>query len=794
MAFDLASARSEQVGGFDVSSAKPFDIASARDSGISRPRSGPSPYSAAPSSPTLKALYSPVVGMYRGLQDITDTAYIAATEALGIKGAREESARQKAQFEQQYGGTVGGEVGRVGGQVVGTLPVGGLIAAPLKAIPAAAPLAQAVRTGGFSTGRALQGAPLATRAGDIAIRATGGAATGGASAAIINPDEAETGALVGGTVAVVAPPIVKALAKSSGFLKDVFTGRIASVKAGEISRNVAGDQIAAIRAALAAAPEDLTAAQATAGVPKNAFQALGAFAGRTDEMSVKLKQQADADFADLQRMMEGGNATEARAAYEASIKRLNQLTEDMRNVPLQAANQYTETLNRLAPQLQQREASMVNALRQGMPAPVPAPPSGGLIQGTVTGPARTGQSTVAAGTEALQRANVAEDAARRLMVSRSRGARGVMSEGPVPGVDDRKIERANRFVAEQWQETSDTFANIARQRRAEAGFLERQIGSLEDYGLKPLDAGQIIAAIDSKINKPGLRASSNMVSVLSAIKDDIANLAQKNGGVLDAHDAYTLRKEGINERIQQIMGQTDPKISAKVTRSVLEEIRPLIDDAIETAGGKDAGWREYLKTYSQNMQAIDQKAMAAEAAKLFKDAPQEYMRLVRGNNPDAVEAIFGPGSYDIFKEMGSKMPTLEKLASNIERTANMETAAAAGKEAFAEAVERAGRTFPRLRNTLNPKIAFANLTMDQLENKLGPRVAAKLKSGMVSGKSALEMLNTLPSVERDKVLRMLNDPSTWGAKGAAAARATTMSSVPTNALAPESENQNALAR
>jgi hypothetical protein len=762
----------------------------AAPSEVPGPRSGPSPYAVAPKNPTLKALYSPFVGAYRGLQDITDTAYIAATEALGIKGAREESARQKAQFEQQYGGGAGAEVGRVAGQVVGTLPVGGAIAAPLTKVAPA--LAQAVRTGGFSTGRALANAPLATRAGDIALRAAGGAATGGATAILINPEEAESGALFGAGTALVAPPIVKTLAKSSGFLKDAFTGQLAAVKAGKISRDVAGDQLAAIRAALAAAPEDLTAAQATAGVQKNAFQALGAFANRTDEMSLKLKQQADADFADLQRMMEGGNATEARAAYEASIKRLNQLTADMRNVELQAANQAAQTINRLAPQQAQREASMINALRQGMPAPVPAPLSGGLIQGTVTGPARTGQSTVAAGTEALQRANVAEDAARRLMVSRSRGARGVVSEGPVPGVDDRKIERANRFVAEQWQETSDTFANIARQRRAEAGFLERQIGSLEDYGLRPLDAGSIIGAIDTKLSTPGIRASSNVVKVLETIKDDIANLTQKGGGVIDAHDLYTLRKEGINERIQQIMGQTDPKISAKVTRRVLEDVRPLIDKAIEDAGGTD--WSRYLKTYSQNMQAIDQKAMAAEAAKLFKDSPQEYVRLVRGNNDAAVEAIFGPGSYDIFKEMGSKMPTLEKLASRIEDTAAMEIAAGKGKDELAAAIERAGRTFPRIRNTLNPKVTFANLTMDELEGRLGPKVAAKLKSGMVSGKSALEMLNTLPAVERGAVLRMLNDPSTWGAKGAAGARAATSAVTPTNALAGESENQNALAR
>jgi hypothetical protein len=786
MAFDLASARSEQSSGFDVSSAKPFDVSSARDSGIPGPRTRADMW-----KQEGRRLAAPFQGFSSGAANVMMGGQRLLGKGLSALGAedtgaflQEDAARRLAQsqatvapFKRDFPALTG--AGELGAEVIGTLPVGGAIAAPLtKFVPAAAPLAQAIRTGGFS-------------GGNLATRAAGGAALGGTSAAIINPEEAGTGALIGAAVPFVAPPVVQALAKSSGFLKDAFTGQLAAVKAGKISRDVAGNQIAAIRAALAAAPDDLTAAQATAGVQKNAFQALGAFANKTDEMSLKLKQQADADISQLQRMAEGGNATEMRRAYEASIKRLNQLTADMRNVELQAANQAAQTANRLAPQLQQREASMINALRQGVPAPVPAPLSGGLIQGTVTGPARTGQSTVAAGTEALQRANVADDAARRLMVSRSRGARGVVSEGPVPGVDDKKIERANRFVAEQWQETSDTFANIARQRRAEAGFLERQIGSLEDYGLSPLDASKIVGAIDTRLSTPGIRASSNVVKVLETIKDDIANLTQKGGGVIDAHDLYTLRKEGINERIQQIMGQTDPKISAKVTRRVLEDVRPLIDKAIEDAGGTD--WSRYLKTYSQNMQAIDQKAMAAEAAKLFKDTPKEYMRLVRGDNDAAVEAIFGPGSYDIFKEMGSKMPTLEKLASRIEDTATMEIAAGKGKDELAAAIERAGRTFPRIRNTLNPKVTFANLTMDELEGRLGPKVAAKLKSGMLSGKSALEMLNTLPAVERGAVLRMLNNPATW-TKGATVTRAAAMPAVPTNALAGEQQNQNALSR
>lgn len=704
----------------------------------------------------------------------TDTGRALIQDALR---RRAETEARVAPFKQEYPTATG--AGELGAEIAATLPVGGALAAPLKAIPAAAPLAQAIRTGGFSTGRATQAAPVSARAADLATRAAGGAIAGGATAALTAPEEAGTGAAVGGGLAIVAPPVVNALAKSAGFLKDAFTGRLADVKAGKIAREVAGDRIAAIRAALQASPEELTAAQAASGVNKASWQALGAFAAKTDEISATLKKQFDDELAVLQRMAEGGNVTEARAAYEQSIQRLNQLTADMRNVELQAANQAGQTINRLAPQLEQRQASMVNALRGGMPMGAVSQPQEaarqiGPLEARLNVPATAqagaalpGQATVSPATEAAQQAAIA-----------AKGKPGFLTAGT---------------RAQEWQETSDIFADIAKQRRAEAGFIERQIGSLADHGLQPLDAGAITGAIDAKLSQPGLRASSNVTKVLQAVKDDINNLTAKGGGVIDANDLYTLRKEGVNERIMQIMGQTDPKISAKVTRKVLEEVRPLIDDAIEKAGG--TGWRDYLKTYSQGMQAIDQKAMAAEAARLFKDSPQEYVRLVRGNNPDAVEAIFGPGSYDIFKEMGSKMPTLEKLAAGIERTGEMAAAATRGKDALVEAADKVGRTFPHLPNLLSRKATFANLTLADLEERLGKKVTAKLREGMQSGKTALEMLNALPSSERGEVLRMLSNPATWGRAGAAGARAATVQEPETtNNLAPNVRNQNALAR
>jgi len=762
-----AGATEQDAIAFAASTWKPSTPAAASNTGIPAPRVPAQPRSTGITG-VMEEIGAPIQaaaeGIIKGGGNIMFGGQQLVGKGLQALGATdtgraliEDAARRQAEaqarvapFKQQYPVATG--AGELGTEAILTAPLGGMIAKPVAALatraPALAPVVNALRTSGFSSGLATQSAPMATRAADIGARLVGGGTVGGAAAALTNPDEIGAGVGVGAGLAVAAPPVVKTLTKSAGFLTDAFTGKLAQVNAGKISREVAGERINAIRAALTAAPEDLTAAQAASGVQRDAWQALGAMTGKTDERSLLLKQQFADDLASLQRAAEGGNATEARAAYEESIKRLNQLTADMRNIELQAANQAGQTINRLAPQMQQRQASMVNALREGMPMGQPLP----------------GQATVNAATEAAQR-----------RVAAAQGKPGFLSQG------DR---------SQEWQATSDVFADIAKQRRAEAGFLERQIGSLEDYGLRPLDASSITSAIDAKLSQPGLRASSNVTQVLQAVKDDIANLTAKGGGVIDAHDLYTLRKEGINERIMQILGQTDPKVSAKVTSKVLQEVRPLIDDAIEKAGG--TGWRDYLKTYSQGMQAVDQKAMAAEALKLFEKSPQEYVRLVRGNNPDAVEAIFGPGSYDIFKEMGNKMPTLEKVASNIERAASMKEAAKEGTEKLGEIIgaESFRTRFPF---TLNKAATAANLTLDILEKRLDKKVFVEMQKGMASGKSALEMLNTLPATERSKVLRVLTDPASWGKTGAVAARAATVQEQP-NHLAPTQINRNALAQ
>lgn len=106
--------------------------------------------------------------------------------------------------------------GELAGSIAATWPVGGILgkalgaAAPLlgKVAPTAHKLAEALRTSGMSLGGVPATSALGT-AGNLALRALGGAGTGYASAGLVNPAEANTGAVVGAAVPVVAAGAIK---------------------------------------------------------------------------------------------------------------------------------------------------------------------------------------------------------------------------------------------------------------------------------------------------------------------------------------------------------------------------------------------------------------------------------------------------------------------------------------------------------------------------------------------------------------------------------------------------------
>ena len=550
-------------------------------------------------------------------------------------------------------------------------------------------------------------------------------------------------------------------------------------QAANIARQAAGKQLPAVRAALAGAEPAVSPAQATAEIPRQPWQALLAFEP-TDFSAQLARNRRALQEEELARMAGGRSQTEAMRTQEQSQEMLNALTAPMRQTELGAANQAAETIARLGPQAQARQQSMISALRQGQPMPVPAPQQGGLIRGTVTGEPMTGQSMIVPSAEAARLRTLAGQAQGPMLRSDQVGAVG-------QGQEARFLRNRLSAAADEQQQTGQVFAEIAQQRRAERDFIERQIGSLEAYGLRPLDVTPIVQSIEASIRTPGIAASPTTIKVLRALSDDFANLAALRGGTMDVHDLYTLRKEGIAQRIQDILGQQDPKIGAKITSSVLQQLKPLIDQAIERAGG--TGWTRYLETYSQGMDVIAQKQMAAQALEMFKDSPQQFVKLVRGNNPDAVEAIFGPGRYDIFKEMSSQMPTLDKLARQVELDKKALEQVGPGKAEFAAILE-ANRSKLRMPGWFSPTVTAANLGLSNVNKRLDKKTVELLRKAAETNQSMLDLLNGLPEKEKRNLLDIVIEKQRVTLPAKAAATAATIGEVDrqANTLAPQPIN------
>jgi len=144
-----------------------------------------------------------LAGAARGAGSIGSTILAPAdmiNDALAGKGLSLESNRQRRADIDRGLQIMGADpdsglykTGKIATEIAGTMPVGGLMAKPLAAAPR---LAEAVASGGM----AAKGSPLA----QALLRAGGGAASGAATAAMVNPEEAASGAAYGAAFPMIA--------------------------------------------------------------------------------------------------------------------------------------------------------------------------------------------------------------------------------------------------------------------------------------------------------------------------------------------------------------------------------------------------------------------------------------------------------------------------------------------------------------------------------------------------------------------------------------------------------------
>jgi hypothetical protein len=327
------------------------------------------------------------------------------------------------------------------------------------------------------------------------------------------------------------------------------------------------------------------------------------------------------------------------------------------------------------------------------------------------------------------------------------------------------------------------------------------LGSLEAHGLKPLKTDAIVTRLEGVLKDPKYAGNDVIEKSIPQVIADIKAWTN-SGGVIDAWALDSIRKNSVNKVVRDLYKGEGTAAQNKAAASVIDKIRPILVDAIEKSGGTEYG--NYLRAYQQGLEAVSQKKLSAEALRLYQDNPGEFVRLVRGNSPEAVEKIMGPGSYSIVKAMtekttqvlpggmkvtelsGKPFQTLAKAAGEIERDIKIKESATAGQSALAELLrsETYGAKIPAYFSKTTTTI---NTVLDRLEKKLGTKVMNELTKASESGKNLADLLSKMPAVERNKVLRALNKPEEWliipkNARGGAAAGTA-------NALAPESINE-----
>ena len=313
--------------------------------------------------------------------------------------------------------------------------------------------------------------------------------------------------------------------------------------------------------------------------------------------------------------------------------------------------------------------------------------------------------------------------------------------------------------------------------------------ALRSVGVKPLEGAPLAERISAISKNPAFAENDLIEGATQKVAEGIRKWTASNG-VIDANALEAIRKNAVDAAIAKLRPGMDATSQRNAAAGVMSRIKPLIDDAIEGAGGE--GWREYLKTHAQGMQKIAEKKLTGEALRLWKTDKDSFVRLVQNESPEAVEKILGPGKYNIAVELADNtMSTLRDQAQKRLTELSVNKQVSEGQKALATVLSQEAPKF-RLPSFLTFWATATNKALSTLESAIGTKSMKILSDAMRSPEGAANLLETLPATERSRVLQLMSDPSKWSAPTRAATTGTIAAGA--NMLAPDNENQNSLAR
>lgn len=487
----------------------------------------------------------------------------------------------------------------------------------------------------------------------------------------------------------------------------------AQVKAASIASQALGQDLPKVLSILKNAPEGASVAEITASLNNPTWQSLITNALERDPQflrKVKLFGEEESLKA-LSKLAGGTNAAEVRGVLETAKKNLNAMTTPQREAALDRAN--------LGKQVADYEATA------------------GKLSAEAAAQVQKVKDLIAAG-------DTARAYARLDLIKRG-----------LP-VGASKYTFADELAEKAFNEWSNKAAQASLDLGQGARFNQQAADALRSVGIKPLEGNQLVRNISAIGNNPNYAGNDLLQGAIKNVADDIAQWTA-SGGVIDARALDAIRKNSVNAAIARLRPGMDANAQRNLASSVLSDIRPALVDAIEQSGGK--GYRQYLADYTKGMQTIAQRKLTGEAMRLYKTNPDEFVRLVQNESPEAVEKILGPGKYNIGVELAdSTMGVLRDLANKRLTQISVAQQSTEGQKAVAELVKQ-NTSLVRLPSFINVFAAAGNKAISEYEKALGVKTMKTLTEAMKNPQSAANLLDALPTNEKNRVTRLLTDPS-----------------------------------
>ena len=502
----------------------------------------------------------------------------------------------------------------------------------------------------------------------------------------------------------------------------------AEVKAASIASQALGQDLPKVLSIIKNAPEGASVAEITESINNPTWQALLTNALERDPQflrKVKLFGEEESVKA-LSKLAGGTNAAEVRGVLETAKKNLNLMTTPQREAALNRANlgkqvaEYEATAGKLSSEA----AAKVQEVRR-------------LIE----------LGDVAAASARLQAIKVGLPASSSAAPAKSQA--GFSDKWVATFTYPGKLAQ----MSDDWASQS---ANASLDLGQGARFNQAAANSLRSVGIKPLEGEQLVRNISSIGNNPNFAGNDLLQGAIKNVADDIAQWTA-SGGVIDARALDAIRKNSVNAAIARLRPGMDANSQRNLASSVLSDIRPALVDAIEQSGGK--GYRQYLADYTKGMQTIAQRKLTGEAMRLYKTNPDEFVRLVQNESPEAVEKILGSGKYNIAVELAdSTMGVLRDQATKRLTQISVAQQSTEGQKALAELVKQ-NTALIRLPSFINVFAAAGNKAISEYEKALGVKTMKVLTEAMKTPQGAANLLDALPTSEKNRVTRLLTDPS-----------------------------------